>query len=241
MEIDGLVLRLIPIKEQDAMMHVLTCNGIMSIFARRVMSHKSELHEATQPFCRSSFTLSEGTQGGLRLRQAKLIQAPPLVENSLTAYATLELISETLTHLEGDVAWNDLVELTYMTLAQLRENRHIAIAAVFFLAKLLSYGGWLPEVNGCVICKAKSDIVAFDHQAGGFVCRKHYNPETSTIINQEISRAIRVVFSAPSLQIALPYLDDKLTEPLLNLLGAYYHMHLGRELRSIRMILASIH
>jgi len=238
MEIDGLVLELIPVKEQDAMMRILTDTGIVAFYARRVMSHKHEYHDAVQPFSLSHFWVNEGPQQGLRLAQARLLKAPRLETADLGILAFLDFLKEVLMQLGEDSAETSLLKIAILTLDQMKEYSDLWFLGASFLAQTLGQGGWRPEIDGCVACGSKTAIVAFDGEAGGFVCRKHYRANLSLALEADVLKAIRYVFKTETMTMLSGFTSS---ETLFDVIAGYYETQIGFKLKSTALLKVSLH
>jgi DNA repair protein RecO (recombination protein O) len=231
MEYDGLVVELIPIKEEDAMIRLLTPDGIVSFFARRAMNQKSPDYSALQPFSSGHYWIHEGSQSGLRLKQAQLKKYHGFNFTTLPQLAVLELIKETLTHITIDGEAAMVYELVNETIEKAGQPDGSYLAAARYLARLLNGLGWGLQLQQCVVCDAKNDIVAISLPLGGFVCRKHYRPDEAITLSAASMKLLHDLVSEGSMR---PVSPDS-AKPLLELLGQHYHNSTGRPLISLKL------
>lgn len=232
MEYTGLILDVIAIKEEDAMIRILTTSGVISFFARRAMNQKNAYHAALQPFAYTKVWINEGPQGGLALRQAKLIHYTVVNYQNLTQYALLELIRETMSLMVNNDDWESLHDLVLGTVEQGKTASKTMTATVYYLSRLLSLLGWGLEFEACVVCGSKKDIVAIDLTLGGFVCRQHYQSTTGLALSSDELKTLVIIDHLPVTAL------DKITcnrdeiNHLFTILTTHYETVTGHQLKS---------
>ncbi len=235
MEFDGLVLSLIQIKEDDAMVRVLTNSGVISFFVRRAMSQKSTYYATIQPFVQSHFWLREGPQGGLTLRQAKIIRYTANGYEQLNQYALLELIKETLAMIADNDEWDAINSLVLATIQEGEKTEDIIKLATFYLNRLLTLMGWGLALNQCVTCGSKKDIVGVDLPRGGYVCRAHYQAPSSIALSIKQLAALLILARDDLTKLVTIDIDAADMKQLFELVIAHYDAVIGQRLKSIKL------
>lgn len=235
MEFDGIVIALNPLKEEDAMVSVLTIDGIVSFFSRRIMNQKNSYYASMQPLAYSHIWLHQGPQGGLKLKQAQLIDY--LVKNyqTLKQYALIELIKETITQLAPTDDYESLFKIVKDAIETGSTVEHVELTALIYLYQLLNVLGWGLELSCCVTCGRKTDIVGIDLTLGGLVCRTHFRQSDScspsfnqltTLVNLRKSTFKTIV----NLNIS-----ESDTKEIFNILTTHYQTVTGRILKSVKL------
>ncbi len=231
MEYDGLVVELIPIKEEDAMVRLLTSDGIVTFFARRAMNQKSPDYSALQPFASGHYWISEGAQSGLRLSQAQLKKYHGFNYSTLPQLAVLELIKETLATITIDGEALAIYHLVNETIDLATSSDNAFLAAARYLIRLMHELGWGLQLSQCVVCDAKTDIVGVSLPLGGFVCRRHYQPNEAITLSATSMKLLHDLDTDPVNRLIA---DDAIL-PLIGLLGQHYHNATGRALNSLKL------
>jgi DNA repair protein RecO (recombination protein O) len=234
-ELDGIIIDLIPIKEQDAMAHILTSSGIVTPFAPRAMSQKSAYYSALQPFSSGHYWIREGQQGGLKLQQAKLDRYFGDKYETLTQMTLLGLIKETLSSISGYEGWDQIYDLVSATLIQGANNVKLLTLITLYIHELLTILGWGLNLDGCVVCGTKQNLVAIDRNQGGFVCRAHYQ-ETATSTGKETLIAWSLLGKCHVTTFDECPLEDETSKKLLVVLKEHYLDLVGRELKSLKLL-----
>lgn len=169
----GLVIKEQPYKEQDKILTIFTeDDGKIQCIARGVRRQKSGLLASTQIFAYSEFVYYPGKNFGI-INQSNLIEAFYPLRNDLTKMALasylldlmynayeffqkspeiLKLLLHVLFYISGGKAKNDLV----------------LVGA--FQMKLVSYLGYRPGLEKCMVCQSDNDLILFSIENNGVVC-----------------------------------------------------------------------
>jgi DNA repair protein RecO (recombination protein O) len=110
------------------------------------------------------------------------------------------------------------------------EERDAPLLVPAFLLKVLALEGSAPTVDVCVSCGAADDLVAFDLNEGGVLCRscrrgRSLSPEALEVLRGILGGGLTSALREPAGALA-----DELTE----LATEATEVHLDRRLRSVR-------
>jgi DNA repair protein RecO (recombination protein O) len=122
-----------------------------------------------------------------------------------------------------------LYEMVVGALRALEENDAPLLVAAFLL-KVLALEGSAPTVDVCVSCGAPDDLVAFDLNEGGVLCRNCRRGRSLSPEGLELLRRILGGGLASALRQPAGALADELTD----LATEATEVHLDRRLRSVR-------
>ena len=168
---EGLVLRVSPFQEADAMLSVLTRgHGLLSVRARGLRRAKSPLKGACQLLAYSEFTLFEN-RGFYTVNEAAALEMfLPLRDDleRLTLAQYFAQVAEVLSQEDAPqsgilpLTLNAIYALTKLNLPQRQ------IKAVFEL-RAMCVSGFQPELHGCAVCGAEAPE-RFDVSEGCLIC-----------------------------------------------------------------------
>lgn len=168
---EGLVLRVTPYQEADAMLSVLTREqGLLSLRARGVRRAKSPLKGACQLLAYSEFTIFENRGFHTVNEAAPLEMFLPLRQDleKLTLAQYFAQVAEVLSQEDAPqsgilpLTLNAIYALTKLDLPQRQ------VKAVFEL-RAMCISGFQPDVSGCAVCGAQAPE-RFDVSEGCLVC-----------------------------------------------------------------------
>jgi DNA repair protein RecO (recombination protein O) len=191
----GYVVRVVPYKESDAMISLLTPEGLVSFAARGIAKPTSKNAASCRLLSYSSFLLTESGTGSLTLKEGNLLKAPPEKEElaNLAALSFLsELTSKTLQEEEAVALYPWLAA----ALEAIRQSFDPFSACLLYFAHLLVESGYGLEVDECVYSGKKSDIVGVSYEDGGFVSRGYESPSTHLFSPRKL-KIIRYAFRCP--------------------------------------------
>lgn len=193
-DIEGIVISQNPYKEKDAMVSVLTKDGIVSFLARSILSLTSKNKSSCLPFSYSSFSLSS-KQDKLSLTQGKLIKSYYHFFNSLENLSSINLINECILKFVDE---ENTILFDYLKnyLELLDRGFDETTLTLIMMAQIVKSSGYNLEFNSCVICGSKTNIVGISYDEGGFVCKKCLN-DTNKKVSREYLKTYRYAFMVP--------------------------------------------
>ena len=214
MEIEGIVLRVVPYKEKDAMITVLSKDGLSSFLARGIFKIDSKNALLTNLYTKAIFELTESKNGYFSLKSGKILNSSSLFMNDLETLLSLDALGELLLKTSDQASANLIypyVENGYNLLIEKKIDSLLFITVIGI--KYLMFNGYDMRVDGCVECGQKTKLVSFDFNSGGFLCHKHFDINKHTNQNPSYLRAVRHLFLVP--ENKLDFLNISLTDIVL--------------------------
>ncbi len=170
--IEGYVIRISPYKENDAMVTVLTSDGVRSFSAHGIEKHNSKNLGSTRALSYSRFSLSVKENGGASLKESMPITYVD-GKSDFTRLSAISFILElTQKMVEGEEHHQKFLLLDGAIKALNLDFDPLTICMLYF-AGLLNVEGYGPNVDGCAVCGEKHNIVGFSFKDGGFLCKQH--------------------------------------------------------------------
>lgn len=168
----GVVLRTIKLGEADRIITIATeCRGKVRAVAKGVRKTKSRFGARLEPLTHLSLQLYE-TRGDLDIvTQVETIDSFRAVREDLDRLTQASSLLEAVDHLAQEGEENP--RLLQMLLGALRtlEAGPAPLVVPAFFWKLLAQEGFHPLLDECASCGSDADVVAFDLQVGGVLCR----------------------------------------------------------------------
>lgn len=168
----GFVLNKTPYKDNDAIINILTSDGIKSFKATGINKINSKNASKCNYFLVAEYVLQSKNENGAKsLKNASIIKMYMNTLNDLLASSCYLFIISILKHLE-DVDSYDLA-LSYFD--KLNEGVNPLDVVNHFLSRVIISLGYSPLLNGCVLCGRKTNIISFNLEDGGFICNNCFN------------------------------------------------------------------
>lgn len=167
--VKGYVLRIVPYKESNAIITLLTDAGLESFMARGVLKPTSKNAASCQLYTYGEYQLSYKTDGSHHnlVSGVSLKVLPQLYEN-LKYSALLGLIAECILKNDDFEEQFNVFDIVFNHLTSGKCNFVTIIAIVLKLNAI--YSGCNLEADGCVRCGTNKNIYTVCYDEGGLVC-----------------------------------------------------------------------
>lgn len=191
----GIILRVIPFKEKDAMITVISKDGYHGFYARNVFNLKGKNAPALQKYSEVELSLSEGPSGGLYLSQVHLLHSASYAMRSLIRMSALELITEAvLRAIREDEDAGRIYPYLQMAIQEISAEGEPLAQVIIMLAQILKVTGYGLNVDHCIYCNSPKEIVAIDYPLGGYICKSCFKGLSTSKTGVEILHISRFIF-----------------------------------------------
>ena len=236
MEFEGIVIRVTPFREYDAMVNVLGKDRLYSFLAPGVLKFNSKLASAVNLYSRARFQTSKGKEG-FRLRNAELLDSYENIKSNLTSLAVADFLGEiTNQFVQSDDA-SDVYPFLEKALDSLNDGFDPKTVALIYFAKVLNVAGFGLEVNSCQKCGQTSAIVAVSYKDGGFICEKCFDPLKHVKCSAYKLKVIRFIFKVDVDNFKKVSFEEPVVDELLKELNKFVKDVVQIELKSIKLLL----
>ncbi|MCK9430678.1 MAG: DNA repair protein RecO [Candidatus Omnitrophica bacterium] len=157
------------------------------------------------------------------------------IEKTTQAVFMMELINSLM---QPEDKNEDIFELALISLKELETNYNPAKIATIFKIKMLSLSGFKPHFDSCVSC---SDIISgqarFSLSLGGLLCPRcmQKDPASRSIFRGTIATVLHIERNAFGASLNLG-MNPQIKKELDLILNAFLSFHLGKELKSQRLM-----
>lgn len=234
---EGYVIHLSPFKESDAMVKVLTENGLMSFLAHGVNKPTSKLASSCTLLAFSKFSLSEGKNGSYTLKEAENLTSVD-GKDSLERLACFSFIAELSHKLVQDDEGKASFPWLKRALEAIANGFDPLSASSLYIAHLLKICGYGLDVDECVYCQKKTDIAGISYSEGGFVCKDDLSEGGKQLSPREL-KIIRYVFKSGLEDFERVSFEKKENLDLISSLSRYLDDLTGVELKSLFLLMRS--
>ena len=236
LSIPGIVLRITPVKESDAMVFCLGNDGFFTFYAHGGKKLVSANSSALQPYVEASFLCRKSSSGSLTLKEASRGKMLVGIDASLEAMSCASIIGEIASKLIQEDDGKALFPYLEGALKCIGEGKDPFTATLIFFAHTLNVMGYGLNVDECVLCGRKDNITAFSYQEGGFVCEEcasSLHIDRSPLLRLKV---LRYAFKAPLNDFGRVSLDHLVCKSVLNELGRYCEDLTGVHLKSVEFL-----
>ncbi|MCX7620715.1 MAG: DNA repair protein RecO [Acidimicrobiales bacterium] len=229
---EGIVLRTWRLGEADRIVVIMTRGrGKVRAVAKGVRKTKSKFGARLEPTSHVALQFYEGRELDI-VTQAETIDHFRSIRDDLDRLAKATAMFEAVDHVAPDREAN--AKLFAMLLGALRALAAAdspLVVPAFFL-KVLALEGYRPVLDECVLCGTATDLVAFDADTGGTLCR---SCRRGGPISAEALGLLRRILGG-QLGAALNEPPSAATHEVDQLATRALEHHLERRLRSVHII-----
>ena len=232
--VEGIVLKQTPYKENDVILHVYTKDyGKLSFIAKGVRKLTSKNARAVTPMMLSEFSVN------LKKGLSTLIKASPInylrhikesIESEVVGNAILEYFYRYVEENEPDeMIYNQLKESLYA----LDRGYSPILVYCLFQVFILEHNGISIDVDGCVLC-GSTRVVSISVADGGFVCDQHY--QNNMIYPKELLKGFRHLHKFTISDIDSLHVEECYLKEIMKIHDAYIQEYCGIVLKSSMFI-----
>jgi DNA repair protein RecO (recombination protein O) len=233
-EKEGYVVRAVNYRDSDQMISFLTEDGLVSFLARGVNKPTSKNAAACRLLAHSKLSLSTGKGGGLALSEGICLDPAPEQED-LARMAALTFLTEITAQMIQEDEAQDAYPWLEAAVENMRKGFDSLTSCLLLFAHYLILSGFGLNVDECVFCGEKRNIVGISYQDGGFVCR-HCLDESSQEATPRKLKIIRYAFRCQVSDFPRIAFAKEECQELLAEWGRYLNELTGVTLKSLAII-----
>lgn len=198
-------------KEKDCIYNAISQDGFISFMAKGAQDPKSKYVWLNNPLTIADVEfLQDGRYKHKVVNSATLISSPMLGASNYDYLISIGVLTEITRNLLSDEEKHLAFSECEGALNALRSGKDHYMVVLVYLAKLIKLSGAELEVNQCIHCGARNNIVAFSFEDGGFICENCQSEDTVKDLSGTQMKLIRYIFRAKdySLPNIEMYSDD---------------------------------
>lgn len=234
-----IILSLTPYKEKDAIVNAITEERCFSFLARGILNPKNKNATINNPLTIIDLELSDRQNLKYPVMSNTTILFSPLqIMDKLEKLITLQLLGEIINKCLSDEDKPKLYKTTLETIDFMQRQDDYWTAIFYFIAEMLVVAGYGFEVDHCLKCGSKKDIVNFSFSEGGFICRNCANGMFENEFSKEEMFYIRNIFKATSLKgLSIAEIEESSKLKIFRVLLTFIKDNLGVTLKSGHLLL----
>lgn len=228
-----------PYKEKDGIVLAFSKEGVIDFSVKGLLDPKSSNIILSTPLIVADIALQQGNYKYPILKSSKLIATPYGIKDDIYKFALLNLIQESLRQIILDDEKYLIYDFVKEILISLKNNKiNYLQTALLFLAQIIKLNGYELEVNHCVFCGSKKEIVTFSFNEGGFICKNclaDLDYDSSSNLTNKQMLLIRTLFLIDKPNISIPDFNEKDGKIILSYFKDFIFEGIGVKLKSINL------
>ncbi len=233
-EVEGIVLSELAYGETSKIINVLTKEkGLVGIMCKGAKNIKSPLRASTQVLTYGIFSIYYKQDKLSILKSVDIKNIWKVIHSDLTkiSYATYlcELVMQVVKQSEQNIFDNFL-----QSLIKIEQGLDPLIITNVFELKSLPLLGVGLNLDECIRCGNKTQIVTIDASYGGLICKNCYQGEP--IVDKKVIQLIRMYYYVDIASISKINVEDKYKKIINKFISDYYDSFTGLYLHSKKFI-----
>ena len=204
-----IVLKITSYKEKDGIIDAISEDGKASFLVRGIFDPKGKNAFLNNPLTIADIEISEGKYKYPIVKSSLLIASPVNPRADLKYMGALMMIIEATNYLLSDDEKHIIYPQLKETIFELKKNPNPLKVLVSYLARVLKISGYDFEINECIMCGSRKNIVTFSFNDGGYICGDCYTPDIPKLFNKNQMFAVREAFGNEKPAICLTEIDDQ--------------------------------
>ena len=232
-----IILSISPYKEKDAVISAITEDQFITFSARGINNPKSKNIAINNVLTVADIDLMDGNFKYPVLKSSKQLFTPMRLDMDSKYLGSLLFINEIVNYLFPDEEKPKMFKAVEDSITALKQNKNWLMTLLLFMAHALRTGGFELEVNCCVNCNSKKNIVAFSFIEGGFICRECLGDDISHDLNKNQMLLVREIFNSRDLHLLDSTFDYDETYVLFTKFIEFMEEAFGYHFKNLRLLL----
>lgn len=229
-----IILSITAYKEKDGIVSAISEDESLSFLVRGLFDPKSKGNYLNTPLTIADIVLQSGKSKYPALKDSVLVSSPLRKQSTYEDMIALQLVIEASNKLMIDEEKHLLYPYLIDFIEAYKNYEDINSLMLIYLANILKLSGYEFEINHCLFCGSKKNIVSFSFSDGGFVCSDCMNETTPRDLTNEQMMILRNVFSKKSFE-KIEGLNEINTKVLLSKFNEFIYDSYGVRLKAIEL------
>ena len=230
-KVEGIILSETPYKESSKILNVFTKKyGLIGIMAKGAKSLKSPLRALTNKYSYAFFYIYYKENKLSLLSQVDLIDNFNNIRNDITLIGYMSYLCDLTYQVLKENKESNIFDILINGLKKINDKLDPLIITNIIELKYLDYLGVSLNLDSCVRCHSKENIVTIDGDAGGYICKNCLRDEE--IVNSKTIKMIRMYYYVDISSISTIKVSDEIKREINVFLNKYYDRYTGLYLKS---------
>lgn len=228
-EIEGIIIKEIPYGETSKIIHVYTNEGVIGVMCKGARSLKSAFRATTLKFTYGIFNVYYKENKLSNLISVDIKNPLSYLKNDIVLLSYLNYLTELTGQVIKQSSENVYPEFM-ATILKMEEGLDPLIMCNILEIKYLDYLGVGLNLDACVCCGTRANILTIDGDRGGYICSKCYQNER--IVEPKTIELLRMYYYVEIKSISKLKIKDSVKNEINLFLNTYYDRYTGLYLKS---------
>lgn len=230
-EFEGIILSETPYSESSKILNVLTKDeGIIGIMAKGAKRMKSKLRSSTQKFTIGIFNVYYHEGKLSTLISADITNSLPNIKTDIVKIGYLTYICDLAYQTAKQNNSKNIYKLLISSIEKIEEGLDPLIITNIFELKMLDYLGVGIDLDSCIKCGNKNNIITINGDEGGYICKDCHTNEI--IYDIKTIKMFRLYYYVEIDSIKDLKISKEVVNNINTILTEYYDRYTGLYLKS---------
>ena len=230
-KVEGIILSVTPYKESSKIINLYTKKyGLIGLIAKGASGIKSKLRAYTNNYTYGYFYIYYKENKLSLVTQIDLIDSFSNIKEDITLISYMsylcDLTKQVIKDNNNSLIYDNLIN----SIKKINDGLDPLIITNIFEIKILDYLGVGLNLDSCVTCGSKNNIITLSSSKGGFICDKCYKDEY--IVNPKTIKMIRMYYYVDINSISKIDVSLEVKNEINNFITGYIDSYTGIYLKS---------
>lgn len=234
-KVEGIIVSETPYGETSKIIHLFTKDyGIIGIMCKGVKSMKSPLRALTMKFTYGFFYIYYKEDKLSILKDVDLLCDFKIIKSDILLVSYLNYLTELTTQVFKQSMDMVLYDLFIAGVKKIEEKMDPLVITNILELKYLPYLGVGLELDSCILCGNKTNIVTIDADVGGYVCKSCYTNQI--LVSPKTIQMIRMYYYVDISSISKLSIREEIVREINFFINRYYERYTGLYLNSKKFL-----
>ncbi len=234
-EVEGMIISETAYGDTSKIINIFTKEyGIIGVMCKGAKSIKSHLRALTMKFTYGIFYIYYKEDKLSILKDVDILNEFRNIKNDILLISYLNYITELTIQVFKHSEDMTIYELYISVLKKMDEKMNPLILTNILECKYLPFLGVGLELDSCVLCGNKTNIVTIDADIGGYVCKNCYTNQI--LVSEKTLKLLRMYFYVSIDSISSIKISDEVAKEINFFINRYYDRYTGLYLSSKKFL-----
>lgn len=235
-KVEGIIVNETPYGDTSKIIQLYTFEyGIIGIMCKGVMSMKSRLRALTIKFTYGSFYIYYKEDKLSILKDVDVLDDFKTIKNDIILISYLNYVTELTTQVFKQSGEKILYDFYLAGIKKINASMNPLVITNILELKYLPFLGVGLELDSCILCGNKTDIVTLDADEGGYVCKSCYTNQV--LVSSKTVKMIRMYYYVDIDSIKNLKISEDVVKEINFFINRYYERYTGLYLNSKKFLL----
>lgn len=232
-----IVLTITQYKEKDGIIFGISEEGPMTLTARGMLDPKNKNSGLNNPLTIADIELGSDRFKYPVIKSSTVLVSPLKVNNDYFYLGGITLLGEATNKLLQEDEMGMMFKHLAAAIKAIKEVKEPWMILLIYLLNVLKATGYDFQVDECVFCGSRKDIVTFSFLEGGFVCKNCMNENIERPFNHEQMLLLRAAYFAKNYKVTTDHCTKENAIALLSKFKEFINDSFGVNLASIDFLI----